>query len=117
MPSDRIIRIEELLKEEISKLIAREDFGAIITVVHVDVTSDLKDGQIWVSVLGGDSEMVMERLSKKKGDFQKKINKKLSLKFVPKIKFKLDHSGEYAEKIQKLFKEINNDSSGINSKD
>jgi ribosome-binding factor A len=119
MAGDRIARIEELLKEEVSKLILKEDFGAIITVTKADVTPDLRSGRIWVSVLGGNPDDALQELSKKQGGFQKIINKKLSLKYVPKITFNLDHSGEYAQKIQSLFNEIKekNDSSGTNSQD
>src|SRR5438105_3156252 len=52
----RMLRVNELLKRELSGIIAREmSFeGALVTINHVDVSADLKNAHVYVSVLGSD---------------------------------------------------------------
>ncbi|HBG81430.1 TPA: 30S ribosome-binding factor RbfA [candidate division CPR2 bacterium] len=108
--TDRHIKVQELIKEEISKLILREKIeGTILTVTGVDVSPDYKNATVWISVLGGNAEVSIKELSKKLPEFQSVINKRLSLKIVPKLTLREDHSAEYAEKIEKLFKKIKNE--------
>lgn len=54
----RLDRVNELLRREISAVIQR-DFewnGALVTVSEVDVTQDLKEAKVFVSILGGSNE-------------------------------------------------------------
>ena len=50
----RLLRVNELLKRELSSLIAREITfeNALVTINQVDVTSDLKSAHVYVSILG-----------------------------------------------------------------
>jgi len=50
----RMLRVNELLKRELSGIIAREVTfeGALVTINQVDVTADLKNADVFVSVLG-----------------------------------------------------------------
>ena len=50
----RLLRVNELLKRELSSLIAREITfeNALVTINQVDVTSDLKTAHVYVSILG-----------------------------------------------------------------
>ena len=62
----RMLRVNEVVKRELSGIIAREmSFeGALVSINHVDVTSDLKNAHVFVSVLGTEArESVMSKLA------------------------------------------------------
>lgn len=102
--SDRIRKINELLREEVSVSIAenigKEDF---ITVTAVETTDDLKRAIVWVSVMG-DEEKAMADIMSKKSVIQHEVTSKMATKYTPKLEFKIDHSQAYVEKIEKLLK-------------
>ena len=52
----RMLRVNEVVKRELSGILAREiSFeGALVTINHVDVKSDLKSAHVFVSVLGSE---------------------------------------------------------------
>ncbi|MFN7343025.1 MAG: ribosome-binding factor A, partial [bacterium] len=53
--SRRIDRVNELLRREISTVIQHdyEWHGKMVTVSAVEVTDDLKEGRVWIGVIGG----------------------------------------------------------------
>ena len=62
----RMLRVNEVVKRELSGIIAREmSFeGALVSINHVDVTPDLKNAHVFVSVLGTEArESVMSKLA------------------------------------------------------
>jgi ribosome-binding factor A len=109
--SDRIYKINELIKEEISQIILREmgDHEGIVTVTAVETTPDLRHATIWYGLIDGNIKDIEEILASKEKTFQQILNKRLSMKHVPKINFRYDKSGEYMEKINKLIDEANED--------
>ena len=63
----RMLRINEVVKRELSGIVGRElSFeGSLVSINHVDVTSDLKNAHVFVSVLGteaGESVISNSRL-------------------------------------------------------
>lgn len=102
---DRIRKINELLREEVSLSIAenigKEDF---ITVTAVETTDDLKHAVVWVSIMG-DEEKAMNDLLLKKSVIQHEVTSKMATRYTPKLEFKIDHSQEYVAKIEELLDE------------
>tara|TARA_B110000014_G_C20124202_1_gene597487 strand:+ start:3453 stop:3833 length:381 start_codon:yes stop_codon:yes gene_type:complete len=95
--SQRILRVRELLKREIGSLISQDyGFNALVTVNDVDVTPDLRNGHVFIGVIGSDQEKVnvVKTLNKERGMIQKKISKRVVMKFTPKLHFKSDESIE-----------------------
>jgi ribosome-binding factor A len=54
--------------------------------------------------MGQDPEKALKLLNDKIYEIQKKLNRRIEMKFVPKIHFRLDKSGENVAKIDKLLK-------------
>jgi len=57
--SQRTARVDELLREEISEIVRREvDDPRIgfVTITDVEVTTDLRHANVWVSVIGTEAE-------------------------------------------------------------
>ena len=95
--SQRILRVRELLKREIGSLISQDyGFNALVTVNDVDVTPDLRNGHVFIGVIGSDQEKVkiVKTLNRERGMIQKKISKRVVMKFTPKLHFKSDKSIE-----------------------
>jgi len=106
----RIDKVNELIKQELSKILLEEiefNNGALVTILSVDTAKNLDSAKIWISVLpNGKTREVLNHLSKEIGNIQRILNRKLKMRFVPKISFKIDKSEEYADNIRKVFEEI-----------
>lgn len=109
----RIAKLNELIKQEIGKLfLIQVNFpkGVLVTVTKVETSADLRYTDIFLSIFpfSGDNAQEIEKILKEEIYFlQRNINKKLSTKPLPRIRFKIDRSGEQAEKIDKLIKKLN----------
>jgi ribosome-binding factor A len=108
--SFRIQQINELIRNHVAEIITREiDLkpGVFLTVAHVDTSPDLRYTHIFVSVFPEkESEYVLKTLEKEIYHIQGKMNKKLSLHPLPRIKFEIDITEVKADKIEKILKEI-----------
>ncbi len=103
--SQRIQRVNELIKQEISKILLKEiDFTDIlVTITNVDTSPDLKNCKIKISVIPTDkSELALEIIKKRIYPVQQELNKKLHLKYVPKISFEIDQIESKAQRIEEI---------------
>lgn len=111
--SERIAKINRLLKKEISNILLKGegfDRKTLITITRVETTIDLVETKVFVSVMPeGKSKEIMDFLKKNVYYIQQKLNKKLSIKRVPKIIFcteaKVAQAGRIEEIIEKIHKE------------
>jgi ribosome-binding factor A len=106
--SHRIDRVNELLKREIGTVVQKdyEWNGALVTVNAVETTQDIKEAKVWVGVLGGRIEQVLEKLNRDHGAIQKKISKRVVLKSMPVLSFRHDASAERGVEIVNLLDEV-----------
>ena len=94
--SKRLDRINELLRREISAVVQRDyEWGdRLVTISAVEVTQDIKEGKVWVGVLGGSADSVIDKLNHDHGSIQTKIAKRVVLKSTPVLRFRHDGSAE-----------------------
>ncbi|MCI3919470.1 30S ribosome-binding factor RbfA [Paenibacillus sp. TRM 82003] len=114
MAKVRVGRVGEQLKKELSQIIQMElkDPGiGFITVTGVDVTSDLSQAKVYISVLGSDEqkETTLKALSRGKGFLRSEVGKRMRLRHVPDLLFHFDSSIEYGSRIEKLLDSINDE--------
>ena len=105
----RMLRVNEVVKRELSALITREiDFeGALITINHVEVSSDLKNAHVFVSVLGSQSdEIVMKKLEKHRIALQSELAHRVTMKFTPHLVFHLDESIARGSRVVEILQKI-----------
>lgn len=104
--SDRLPKINELIRKQISEILVRElDLkpGLFLTVSKVDTTPDLRYTRIFVSVFPEkESNYAMQTLKKETFGLQGKLNKYLHLKPLPRIEFTLDPTEAKADEIEKI---------------
>lgn len=108
--SQRIQQINKLINRSVNEIITRElnlKSGVFVTLTKVDTSSDLKYSTVFVSIFPtSETNYVAETLKKEIYKIQGSLNKKLGLKFFPKIKFKVDTTESRADEIEKLLKKI-----------
>ncbi|HRY60319.1 MAG TPA: 30S ribosome-binding factor RbfA [Patescibacteria group bacterium] len=110
MSSTRIEQVNELIQQELGKIILENiefEPGVLVTITHVSTSDTLENATVWISIFPeGKTGSSLETLNKEIGHLQKFLNRKLFLKFVPKIAFKVDTSEVYASEIEEVFKKI-----------
>ncbi len=106
--SQRILKVNELIKQEVGKLILSEmNFPAdvLVTVIEAEASKDLRYADVFISVFPYEKATeVLEALKEHIYFLQKIINKKLSMKPLPKIRFIIDEGGERMGRIEELLK-------------
>ena len=112
--SQRQLRVGEELRHLISNALHRETFyDAVlesnnITVTEVNVSPDLKNAKVFIMPLGGENKIeVLESLNRLKGYIQKLISSEIQLRQIPRLSFVIDSTFEYANKIDNIIKNIN----------
>jgi ribosome-binding factor A len=107
--SDRMRKINSVIKREISDLIMKNvDFkdGVFVTISKVDTSRDLRYTRIFVRVYPhSEIDYSMKTLEHEKNAMQKVLNKRLHLKILPKISFIHDKTGDEVDEIEKLLQE------------
>jgi ribosome-binding factor A len=109
----RMLRVNEVVKRELSGIVAREiSFeGALVTINHVKVNPDLKSAHVFVSVLGSEkAEDVMTRLEKHRPAFQSELARRVTMKYTPHLHFHLDESIARGSRIVEILQKIDADS-------
>ncbi len=96
-PSQRQLRVGELIRRTLSEVLARGDVHdpdlnrMSITVGEVRTSPDLRVATAYVLPLGGQGqEDVLKLLARNKGELRRAVSKKLALKFAPDLRFQLD---------------------------
>ena len=110
----RVNRVAEQIKKEVSYLIQSELKDpriGFITVTDVEVTGDLQQATIYISILGNETQKKesLEGLKKSEGFIRREIGKRIRLRHTPEIAFIFDGSIEYGNKIELLLSEIKSD--------
>lgn len=111
MNKTRMSRVGEEIKKELSVLLQREMKDpriGFVTVTGVEVTSDLQQAKVFVSIFGNEEQRSasLAGLQKAKGFLRSEIGKRVKLRHVPDLVFKLDESIDYGNKINTLLREI-----------
>lgn len=103
-------KVNSLIREQLGEILNRElDLkpGVFLTVFKVDTTSDLRYANVFVSVFPEkEGDYVMTALKNEKSNIQRILNKKLHMKVLPKLVFKLDKTEVEADEIEKILRSL-----------
>ena len=104
--TQRIEKINELIKQEVGKLILKEadiSRDVLVTVIKADTSPDLRSSAIYITALPEIKEQeILRELEFKTFDIQQELNKKIRVKFVPKIEFKIDKQAHAEQRIYEI---------------
>ena len=115
-PNHRKLRVGELIKQNLGQIFLKNEAKIpslktnLITITEVKMSSDLKSARAYVIPLGGkEIDKTVNTLTEFSYLVRKALSKKLDIKFLPKLYFVGDKSFDYAERIEKLIKQNNNE--------
>ena len=111
MASNRINRINEEIQKELSALLRTVKDPRVqdtmISITHVDTTSDLRYTKVFVSVLEEDkAKSVMTGLKSAAGYLRRELGHNLQLRYAPEIVWSLDDGIAYGAKMLKLINSL-----------
>ncbi len=108
-PSQRQLRVAELIRRTLSETLARGDIHdpdlnrLSITVGEVRTSPDLRIATAYVLPLGGQGQDdVCKLLSRNKGELRRAISKKLALKFAPDLRFQIDETFDRMDETKRM---------------
>ena len=111
-PSQRQLRVGELIRRTLAEVLARGDVHdpelnrMSITVGEVRVSPDLRIATAFVLPLGGKGqEDVIALLARNRGELRRVIGKKLAMKHTPDLRFRLDETFDQMDETRRLFGE------------
>lgn len=108
---NRIDRINSEMQKLIASVIAEEINNpkiksALISVVKVVTTADLKQSKIYISIVGNDEKAIFNSIVQASGFIRSSLSKKMDIRTIPELIFVFDDSIEYAAHISKLIDDI-----------
>jgi ribosome-binding factor A len=97
------------MKHEIADILMRKIKDpriGFVTVTDVEVTDDLKNAKVFVSIYGDDKERTFKGLRSASAFIRTELGRRMRLKFVPEILFRFDSTVEKGAHIMELLREI-----------
>ena len=111
MASNRIGRINGEIQQELASLLRSVKdprvAEAMLTVTHVDTTSDLRYARVYVSALNCEDEKgLLKGLKSAAGFLRRELGSKLSLRYTPEMQFFVDDSIAYGAHILDMLNHV-----------
>ena len=111
MASNRIGRINDEIQKELSALLRTVKdprvSGTLLTITHVDTTSDLRYSRIYVSAMDRtDEKDFLKGLKSASGYLRRELGQKLGLRYTPELQFFPDDSIAYGAHILDMLNHV-----------
>lgn len=103
--SERIVKVNELILQQLGEVINRELElpNIFVTITRVSTSADLRYATVYVSVLPDEkAEYAIHRLNLSAKHLRAELLEKIVLRVVPRLEFRLDSSGRQASEIDEL---------------
>ncbi|MDV7272048.1 30S ribosome-binding factor RbfA [Thioclava sp. A2] len=109
-PSQRQLRVGELIRRTLSDVLLRGDVHDpdlsrySVTVGEVRTSPDLKVATAYVAPLGGEgAEELIKILARNRGELRHLVAKEMSLKFAPDLRFRIDETFDRLDETRRMF--------------
>jgi ribosome-binding factor A len=109
-PSQRQLRVGELIRRTLSGVLARGDVhdpelnAMSITVGEVRTSPDLKIATVYVMPLGGAArEEAIDALKRNRGELRRALMREMTLKYAPDLRFAIDETFDRMDDTRRLF--------------
>ena len=111
MTSRRVLKAAQAIREVVSLAILtelRDPRVENVTVTTVEVTGDMRQARVHVTVMGEDtnSSQVLKGLSSAAGFLQRKIANRIESRYTPKLQFVLDQGQENAREVARILEDL-----------
>ena len=107
--SNRHFKVTENVKKSISEILLKNElpidpsFNFPLTVIEVKMSEDIRTAYVYVSSHDElDEQIVLSRLKDSAHYIAKEMSKIISMKFLPKLIFRIDSTSENYEKITQI---------------
>lgn len=102
-------RISKIIERELSTILlmeAKNNLLKYVSITKVVTTKDLSLATIWFTVRGDEAEQkaTIQALEQSKGFLRSELSHRLEVRKTPELRFKLDESLAYGEKIDQILK-------------
>ncbi len=116
-PYKRSARVGDLIREEIADIIMNrikhKNLG-FVTVTGARVSDDLRHATVYLSVLDDrDSKKTVKKLSSSSSFIRGELARRLKMRHVPLLTFRIDESIEYGRKIDNILSDIKSERSSL----
>ena len=111
MTSRRVLKAAQAIREVVSLAILtelRDPRVENVTVTTVEVTGDMRQARVHVTVMGEDtnSSQVLQGLCSAAGFLQRKIANRIESRYTPKLQFVLDQGQENAREVARILEDL-----------
>src|ERR1700685_4265320 len=111
MPSRRMARIAEAVREQVSTSILfelKDPRVTNVTVTRVEVSSDLRNAKVHVSIMGGEKtqRLSLRGLDSARGFLQSRLADRLQIRYTPLLRFQLDQGVKRSIEASRLLREV-----------
>ena len=112
LENTRTSRVAEQMKKEVGDILnqkLKDPRVGFVTVTDLDLTNDLQQATVFISVLGDETEKeeTLTGLVKATGFVRSEVGKRIRLRKVPEITFEFDTAFEHGNKIDSILRELN----------
>ena len=113
MQSKRSLKVAELIREEVSKIILhdlKDPNIRMASVTQVIVSPDLKIAKIYLNILGESKERdtLLHAIDHAKSYIRHQVGQNVSLRYIPELRFFYDDTLDYVASIESLLKKAKN---------
>ncbi|MBS6090834.1 MAG: 30S ribosome-binding factor RbfA [Staphylococcus warneri] len=111
MSNMRAERVGEQMKKEIMDIVnnkVKDPRVGFITITDVELTNDLSQVKVYLTVLGNQKEVdnTFKALEKAKGFIKSELGSRMRLRIIPELSFEYDESIEYGNKIERMIQDL-----------
>jgi len=111
MSSRRVLKAAEAVREVVGMAILadlKDPRIAGVTVTRVEVSPDMRNAKVYVSVMGDDKaqQLCLHGLQSAAGYLQQKVAKRIDTRYTPRIAFELDMGVKKSIAIARLLENV-----------
>ena len=111
MTSRRVLKVASAIREVVSMAILtdiRDPRVQDVTVTFVEVSGDLREAKVHVSVMGEDKkqQLCMHGLQSSAGYLQQKVANRIDTRYTPRLKFVLDQGVKKSAEVSRILGEL-----------
>jgi ribosome-binding factor A len=107
----RTDRIDQLLREEIGQILARDVQDpriGFVTITDVDTAPDLSTARVWVSVIGQPTErdLTLRALQRAMPFVRRELGRKIHLRRIPELQIRADDTAQRGTRVLQILAEL-----------
>lgn len=102
-------RVADLIRHELARVLreeVRDPAVGFVTLTDVDLSPDLRNARVFLTVLGQDENATLRALRRAKPFIRRSLARRTGLRFTPELTFVLDESVASGSRVENLLREI-----------